>query len=181
MINLLLIPLFATLNALRGGGYIDRLFCTFCMALSVFAIEICQEIPIDHAMIIFAVTFVGIYVGLVCSWGQYLNILSGNMMYVKEKGTPPIDWIATKICGFPANPQQFIRWCFVAFTFRGLLFYPLFVALAYYNLQALVFGWATAFMGIVYYAARLAPIGYQVRAGEIMYGALLGLLTAYSV
>ena len=103
------------------------------------------------------------------------------MKYVNETEVAPIDWIATKICGTPANSSQFIRWCFVAFTFRGLLFYPVFLALSIYNHQSSLWGLGCILMGCTYYTARIAPIGHQVRAGESITGALFGIIAALSI
>ncbi len=174
--NLILIPLFSTLNALRGAGKIDRISCAFGMAFSVELIQIYEGVYLENSIITSLIVFFGMWIGLVCGWGKYLNILSGNMQYVNESEVKPIDWLTTKICGFPTSPQQFVRWCFVAMTLRGLLFYPLFLVLSLYNHQSPLWGIGCTLMGCVYYVARLAPIGYQVRTGEALYGALLGWL-----
>lgn len=180
MINFILIPIFSLLNALRGGAHISRPTCAFGMGLSVFILKYFQ-VSLEQSIIMGFIVFLGMWFGLVLGWGKYLNILSGNMQYVHEDEIKPIDWVANTICGFSQNSDQFIRWCFVAMSLRGALFYPVFIALSYYNHNALVFGLGSILMGFVYCLARLAPIGTQVRASELMYGALLGLLISLSV
>ncbi len=179
--NLLLIPIFAILNALRGGAHIDRMCCATGMSLVVLALKIYQGCPLQIATMIACMVFWGMLLGLVFGWGKYLNILSGNMKYVGESEVKPIDWLATKICGTPTNEKQFVQWCFVAFTFRGALFYPIFIGLSVFNAGAPIYGVGCVLMGCVYYVARIAPKQHQVRVGEFLYGGLLGLLISLSV
>lgn len=159
----------------------SRPICALNMAISIVVIKMFQGTPIDHVMLVFSIIFLGMWGGLVLGWGKYLNILSGNMQYVNEKEVKPIDWLATKLYGFPKESSDFIRWCFVAFSLRGMMFYPVFIGLSFYNTKALFYGVGCILMGVIYYAAGFTPVGFQVRAGEIMYGALLGLLIALSV
>lgn len=178
--NFLLIPLFSLLNALRGGAYLSRPLCALGMGVGVATLKYLQA-PLQQALIMGAIVFIDMWLGLVLGWGKYLNIFSGDMKYVNESEVKPIDWIATKICGFPTNSTHFVRWCFVAMTLRGVLFYPVFITLSWYNHNALCFGVGVTLMGAVYYVARIAPPNVQVRVGEVIYGALLGLLISFSV
>lgn len=155
--------------------------CATGMGLGVLAFELYYDFPLHHAFTVFCVVFWGILLGLVWGWGKYLNIFSGNMKYVEESEVKLIDWITTKICGKPTNQNQFKEWCFVAFTFRGMLFYPIFLGLSLFNASAAILGIGCALMGCVYYVARITPERHQVRVGEFLYGGLLGLLIALSV
>jgi hypothetical protein len=178
MINLLVIAIFSALNALRGSGMIDRMTCAAGMGIATLLLP---NQSIDHSAIIILIAFIGLWIGFACGWNKYLNIFSGNMQYVNEVCVKPIDWIATKICGIPTNSGQFITWCFVAFTIRGLLFYPVFLALSLYSHHSPLWGLGSALMGCAYYTARIAPVGGQVRVGESIYGAVLGIITVLSI
>ncbi len=177
--NLIIIILFAVLNALRGSGFIDRCACAFGMGISVLVFSAYQNL--SDLTLISLMIFTGMWLGLVWGWGKYLNIFSGNLAYVNEVEVAPIDWIVTKICGKPATEKAFVFWCFLAMTLRGLLFYPVFVGLSFYKLDALLYGLGCVLMGFVYFVARIAPVRWQVRTGEFLYGGLLGLLISSSV
>lgn len=178
---ILLAICFACLNALRGSGVIDRMTCALLMGIVAAGIADFHLPNVEYVVNILFITLLGMYSGLVCSWGKYLNIFSGNMEYVDEIGVPPIDWITNKLCGKPTNPAQFMRWCFVALTLRGLLFYPVFVVLALYNQKAFIYGVGCGLMGVCYYIAKISPLRWQVRTGEFLYGGLIGGLIGLSL
>lgn len=191
--------LFSALNALRGSGFwkkddneqrprtvSERLLARDTWLL-LMAMVICGKlihagyVSLPHAMILVPFFFL---ITLACfspGWGKYFNVITGNLIYRDEGEVKAIDRLTTIICGYPKDRPHFIRWCFVAMSLRGLLFYPLFIALSLFHISALFYGLFTALMGVVYWSAKFVPEQYNIRYAELVYGGLLGFLIALSV
>lgn len=197
---MILAIIFAILNALRGSGFwkddspdakpriidyiLARPFWMVCMALSVEIDRVYAAVGnlVQFSIVYhFLITFFTLWFGFVFGWGKYLNVAFPNVKYINESEIRAIDWLADKICGKPLNKYAFSRWCFVAFTFRSLLFYPIFVILSLYNTYALFWGMGILFMPVIYWLRRFTPEVYSVRIAEFAFGGLLGFLISHAV
>ncbi len=191
---------FAILNALRGSGFwkednpdakpriIDFILARhFWMLLMASSAEIYRAYESMVTMgwfsvsLHFLITFLTLWLGFVFGWGKYLNVAFPNVKYIGEDEIKPIDWLATKICGTPVTGAQFSRWCFVAFLFRSMIFYPVFMGLAFYNIHALYWGCGLMLMPVIYWLRRFTPEVYSVRIAEFTFGALLGFLISHAI
>lgn len=161
----------AILNALRGSGrFILFNRWSVCLYAGLIALSITHN-PVQALIV-----SVGIFLGLLLGWGKYLNLFSGNLIYKDETEVKVIDFITDRICGKPTTSHNFKRWCLVAMSLRGLLFYPLFAGLGYFHPQAFYIGAGCLLMGLSYKAASALSPQYQVRGGEFIWGGVLGSL-----
>lgn len=169
--------LFAVLNALRGSGRFQYIFTRPAVSLYMG----CAVGMYTVSPVIGTIVFLGLWGGLTPGWGKYFNVMTGSLVYRDETEIKVIDQLTTLICGYPQDRQHFIRWCFIAMSLRGLLFYPMFIALSFFHIYALPYGLLTTLMGVVYWSAKFAPEQCRVRYAELVYGGLLGCLIALSV
>ena len=70
MLNILLAVIFSALNAIRGSGAIDRISCALGMAIGVFTLAVIHEGAFEVNVINFSITFLGMWAGLACGWGN---------------------------------------------------------------------------------------------------------------
>lgn len=178
---LLFAPLYGLIHALRGAGV--KAFAKFYAGI-YFAMLSEFFLPGNDwksGAIVYFMVYAGYYLGISLGWGKYFNVAFPNMAYVNETEVPIIDKVTTAIMGAPITQGQFARWCFVAFFFRSWLFYPLFVMLAYYNLDALWIGLGVVLMPAIYWARQFTPVAKSIRYAEFTYGTLLGLLILLSL
>lgn len=163
---------FSILNALRGSHVIQRIICAGLMGVVAWCFTV---VTIGY------IVWIGMLIGLSFGWGKYFAVFTGNMDTIKESEVKPIDRIVNYIYGIPSNIRQLKIWSFIAMTIRGGLFYPLFVGLSFYNVNALLYGIGVFSMGLVYWLMNFAPEKYAVRTAKCLYGAILGGLVGISV
>lgn len=178
---LLFAPLYGLIHALRGAGV--KAFAKFYAGIyfAILSEFFLPSIELKLNLLVYLMVYSGYYLGISLGWGKYFNVAFPNMAYVNETEVPIIDKVTTAIMGTPTTPGQFERWCFVAFFFRSWLFYPLFVMLAYFNMDALCIGFGVVLMPVIYWARRLTPVAQSIRYAEFTYGTLLGLLILLSL
>jgi hypothetical protein len=136
---------------------------------------------VDELLYIGSSTFLLLLLGFALGWGTYLNVAFPNVRYINESEVEIIDRLATRLYKKPTNALEFSNWCFIAFTFRSMLFYPLFIALAALNPAALLWGLGVLLMPVIYWLRRYTPERHAVRIAEAAFGAWLGLLVKQSL
>lgn len=182
MIYVILILSFGLLNFLRGRGYLGRVVCALTMGAVVSAsVYFISNYTAMHSLILFGIVSVFMFLGLLSGWGKYFAVITGDMNTVTESEVKPIDWIVNKLYGYPENKKELITWSFIAMSLRGGMFYPLFAALSYYELPALLYGVGVFSMGTVYAVMRFVPERYSITIAEPLYGAVIGGLISLSV
>lgn len=185
--------IFAILNALRGSGFwkndpaklidylLSRPFWMVLMTCATVVYANYHHYSISALIYISVVMLTFLEIGFCLGWGKYLNIAYPKMIYAAEDEVKIIDWITTKLYRQPVTEKEFSNWCFIAFFFRSMLFYPLFAALSFYNIHALYYGTAVVLMPVIYWCRHFVPAKYSVRCAEFIFGGLLGLLITLSV
>lgn len=161
------------LNAIRGAGIWDRDWWLMLMAINI---AVYFPLSLPHQMMLVPVIFLLLLVGFAPGWGKYFNVAYTNMAYIDEVEFKPIDWICDKILGKPATILAFKRWCFLAMSIRGMLFYPLFIFLSFINPLALLYGLGVISMGLIYWLRKFTPESYSIRVSEFTFGCFLGVL-----
>ena len=160
------------MNALRGDGKIPKYGCAAGMAIVLY---FCSALPLIYIPILTLL----LWAGLAPGWGKYFGVFDGSLASYNETEVKIIDKITDKIVS--NSTSSYRLWCFVATSIRGLCFYPVFIALSFYDAYALLYGLGVLLMGCIYLLGGYAPAKYRVRCSEFGYGALLGLLLTLSV
>lgn len=174
--------IFAAINTLRSLGLFSRvLACITTATITVLLSIILFDYSVIHLVDIFFDVFVGMFLGLVLGWGKYFAVFTGNIATIPESEVKPIDWLVNKLLGVPKTVIQLKWWSFLAFTLRGVLFYPMFFALAIYNPHSLLWGVGVLGMGIAFGLMNLVPEKSAATGGNLLYGGLLGALVALSL
>lgn len=182
MISVTLFFSFAILNVLRGLSVLSRWTACLIMAMIVlFIATFFSYYDNGHLLAVSFTTAFGMLFGLSFGWGKYFAIFTGNMATIQESEVKPIDWLVNKMLGVPQTVKQLKWWSFVAFTLRGGLFYPLFIALAFYKPFALLYGLGVFSMGIAFGLMNLIPEKYAPAGGHFLYGGILGYLISLSL
>lgn len=174
------------IDALRGSGWkkdiFSRPFWAACMGTTMqFFACLALDYSIVDASIIGLIVSLLMWLGLAPGWGKYFNVAYPDMKYVNEKEVKFIDDFTTKIYKQPANEREFSRWCFIAFTLRSLLFYPIFIGLSFFNPISLLVGIGVLTMPIVYWARKFVPVSISIRCAEFTHRTILGLLMCLSI
>ena len=165
------------LNAIRGSGVWNRDWWIMLMSINIAAaINGAASISIPHTMMLVPFIFLILLVGFVPGWGKYFNMSYTNMAYINEVEFKPIDWICNKLLGKPTTMLAFKRWCFLAMSIRGMLFYPLFIFLSFINPLALVYGFGVLSMGLIYWLRKFTPESHSIRIAEFAYLCVYGAL-----
>lgn len=182
------------LNAIRGSGFWKKgadgestgtlsenilardswlFFITLCIMI---AIVVSGKLPLQAAMIYTPICMLTCLFAWSFGWGKYMNVAFPNIKYADEKEVLTIDWLCDKIVGKPTNEKQFIVWCFVAFAFRSLLFYPIFMflALVTHSYVPLVCGLGVLSQPVIYWLRKVFKPEGALRKAELAYGAALG-------
>lgn len=191
MSSLIYIVIMGLLNALRGGlakeitisQKIDtRPMWMACMAIATGGLlfHLTYE-PLISLGVCMLTLFLAFLVSFSFGWGKYFNAAFPDMKYVSETEVKIIDVITTKIYKDPTDKKEFERWCLIAMSLRGLLFYPVFIILSFANPWALLFGFGMALMGPIYFARRIFPETKSIRVAEFTTGCLLGGLICLSL
>ncbi len=190
MLAILLTSLsFGVLNALRGSGFWDRPppDKTPFWAQVVFSRESWMAAMVSASLIFTGAEIADweriaywllMWFGFMWGWGLYLNVAFPNLLYINESEVLVVDWLATKLYKKPRTPQEFSNWCFIAFFFRSMFLYPVFVLLFFKHPHALCWGIGVLSMPIVYWIRRYTPEIYAVRIAEFTFGSILGALIA---
>lgn len=170
------------LNAMRGSGIFERDWWIMIMAWNIcWLIRYQVGFSLPHIMMLMPLVYGILMLGFMPGWGKYFNVAFTNIAYINEREFKPIDWVCDIILGKPTTILAFERWCFLAMTLRGMLFYPLFVFLSLFNPMAMFYGWGVCSMGIVYWLRIFTPESYSIRIAEFAYGCVLGALIYISL
>lgn len=170
------------LNAMRGSGIYRRDWWIMIMAWNIcWLMHFLIGLSLPHVMMLMPVIFLLLLAGFAPGWGKYFNMSYTNMAYINEVEFKPIDWICDKLLGKPTTILAFKRWCFLAMSIRGMLFYPLFIFLSFINPLALVYGLGVLSMGLIYWLRKFIPESYSIRIAEFTYGCVLGALIHVSL
>jgi len=185
MIIFLVTVFFAIANALRGAGVIPRAVAALGMGL-VAGAAACKVngLSIAGSVDLFCIPVLCLWGSFSFGWGKYFAVFTGNMATIPETEVKPIDWIVNKLLGVPKTIGELKRWSLLAMSLRGSMFYPLFAMLGLYHPIAFLYGTGTVLMGPVYGLMNYLPEKlkpHSIRIAEVLYGALLGILTTFSV
>jgi len=202
--NSWLIPIFAIFNFFRGRGYPSNrlLDVGTSKGLTSLYSGIATYIATDD-WIIGVIVWAGLWAWAVLGWGSYFSALHGR--YKTKSGTWErevswIDSVTAKIVGEPDHApgqgkfaSRNLTFGTVAFAFRGLHIVPLFLALAIHtsNYEAIAYGiicgilQGAAYRGVRYIDFKRATQGdnekLQIRAAELIFGAIIGAFVWLSV
>lgn len=173
IMTLLLIPIFAIINYLRGSEI------PFTSKAYMAAVGGVATGLIAWDWIIGVIVFAGYWLWAVLGWGKYFIIWHGKeSVYEQESEVALIDWIADCII-LPVKTSEYKLWGLIAMSLRGLLIAPLFIGLGIYlqsYFPALVGLGVGLSMGITYKAAELfgGYHKYTVGIAEFLYGLIIG-------
>lgn len=178
------------LNRIRGSGfsrYTGRVFTSIMTGIFTAMQQILLHHSIEDALILGLIVSSGILLAVSIGWSKYFMSFTG-VNRLMEHEVPPIDWIVNKIFGTTyattdASTSKLLGWGTVAMCLRGILFYPMFIAIAIYikNPYGLLIGLGCTLMGIIYGATRYMPYKWiqaqwQVPVAEFLFGAWISFL-----
>jgi hypothetical protein len=178
---LLLIPIIALLNHLRGqnGALPDsRVTYTALMGVAYGLAAWLVGIPPDRCVVLGCVTALGLIFWDVWTWGdEFLAVAPHND--TRDYTRMPwlchfCDWCLGTSEAVKLTPAQAASWGTIYGSIRGLFLVPLFIALAYLldQPEIAVLGTLGASQGIAY---RVSP---SVYVAEFIFGGVVGALLA---
>ena len=173
IMNIILALIFGFSRAAHGGGYVSRLLSILFMACGYAGYLLLDGRTLIDSAVMGLIAFAGLFGGLVLGWGKGFAAITGRY-FKDEKEFFPADWAGDYAFAASGNPK-FAGAVFM--TVRGMLFYPLFIALAAYTglwLPYLLSGLAVLSMGLVYWLAGLCGETRAVRIAEVAYLAIIG-------
>lgn len=166
--------IFGLLNALRGGGHVSRGLCVFIMGAAYGALLLAAGNGLLDSGVSGLVAVGGLWLGLSFGWGKGFAAITGRYN-PEEKDFWPADKVGDLVYAKTNNAYK----AGVAFlTVRAVLFYPLFIALAIWQQNTLLYfsGILVFLMGAVYYVSgRIIEESKAVRLAEFIYLAIIGL------